>query len=768
MSLKLKELIRKHRARKTAAEERALISKELAIIRTSFTTQDGPKHHKLRNMSKLIYIHLLNQNHSTSFGEMECLRLIAFNGMYLKRVGYLALTVLCDDNPELIQLSTNSISLDLQSNSDKSSNYVLYQALGLNCISNMRNKGLCVDLSSHISSFLQNYDKHTPYIKNKILLVLLTYVRVNLISADEFVDQLLSIAKLQYEGKNPNNLTLYTLFSSLLEELSCFESFGEEVDETEFIQIKERIVILLSEKVFPIVCKLIKGLLGASSISHNEVKKSFLQIKLFRFVGNLVRLNVNLQQDAANFLHEVLGGLNLELEKPLKNVSSSLVYEIGRTITKLNVDDRLNAKAVSMLASFLSTSESGVSTMNLRYVCLNLYSQMLQENYPGYFELVNKYSEKILACMEDNDPTIKSKASKLIFSLLSLSNYEYICEKILEFLERNAGACFSKSDAFVFEAICFRFVKAVQYIPNDDSRTLIWKIKALRRLIFFSTGISANNLTLKEIVPDYTKDILINLVTALKDSEVRKELLTDFWSFLTSMDTLRYLSNANMKCAPTVFVSLLSEEVLHQESINVLRGIGMTELQCASLFKDLLTQHSVSQEVRLAAIDSVVRMYGFASSSLQNVFKGLMSRASSFEDLETQVSVSEYEQVLRMDMKEIFRESKLEVEDLNCHVKDSFGSENITEYGFILNLTKGNSVLKQRNSRKVEASDEMLLFDNADGVKDVVDELLALPGEAEASKDNGLGLLDISENIGEKKVETPLATKSEDLFSFDF
>jgi len=55
--MKLRELIRAVRACKTAAEERAVITKEGALIRTAFKDEDSTYRH--RNVAKLIYISML-------------------------------------------------------------------------------------------------------------------------------------------------------------------------------------------------------------------------------------------------------------------------------------------------------------------------------------------------------------------------------------------------------------------------------------------------------------------------------------------------------------------------------------------------------------------------------------------------------------------------------------------------------------------------------------------------------------------------------------
>ena len=57
MSLKLRDLIRKVRACKTAAEERAVIAKESAMIRTAIREEQS--HFRHRNVAKLLFMHML-------------------------------------------------------------------------------------------------------------------------------------------------------------------------------------------------------------------------------------------------------------------------------------------------------------------------------------------------------------------------------------------------------------------------------------------------------------------------------------------------------------------------------------------------------------------------------------------------------------------------------------------------------------------------------------------------------------------------------------
>jgi len=103
MATKLRDLIKSVRACKTGAEERACIQKECANIRSSIKEDETEYRH--RNVAKLLYIHMLG--YPTNWGQMECLKLIASTGYADKRIGYLGLMVLMDENQETLTLVTS-------------------------------------------------------------------------------------------------------------------------------------------------------------------------------------------------------------------------------------------------------------------------------------------------------------------------------------------------------------------------------------------------------------------------------------------------------------------------------------------------------------------------------------------------------------------------------------------------------------------------------------------------------------------------------------
>uniref|UniRef100_A0A672NM60 AP-1 complex subunit gamma-1-like n=1 Tax=Sinocyclocheilus grahami TaxID=75366 RepID=A0A672NM60_SINGR len=107
--IRLRELIRTIRTARTQAEEREMIQKECAAIRSSFREEDNT--YRCRNVAKLLYMHMLG--YPAHFGQLECLKLIASQKFTDKRIGYLGAMLLLDERqdlvPQLVRILKNLI-----------------------------------------------------------------------------------------------------------------------------------------------------------------------------------------------------------------------------------------------------------------------------------------------------------------------------------------------------------------------------------------------------------------------------------------------------------------------------------------------------------------------------------------------------------------------------------------------------------------------------------------------------------------------------------
>jgi AP-1 complex subunit gamma-1 len=156
-SLRLRDLIRAIRGCRTAQDERDLINKECALIRTSFKEEDNEM--RARNVAKLLYIHMMG--YPAHFGQLECLKLIAGTKFSDKRVGYLGAMMLLDERQDVHLLITNSMKNDMNHQVQYVSGLALC-ALGSIC-----SEGMSRDLSGEVEKLLKSSN---PYIVRKAAL----------------------------------------------------------------------------------------------------------------------------------------------------------------------------------------------------------------------------------------------------------------------------------------------------------------------------------------------------------------------------------------------------------------------------------------------------------------------------------------------------------------------------------------------------------------------------------------------------------------------
>ena len=81
------------------------------MILYQFFLKENQDEFRPRNVAKLLFINMLA--HDNDFGQMECLKLITTANFSEKRIGYLGLTQLYNEQSELLMMSTNRLRIDL-------------------------------------------------------------------------------------------------------------------------------------------------------------------------------------------------------------------------------------------------------------------------------------------------------------------------------------------------------------------------------------------------------------------------------------------------------------------------------------------------------------------------------------------------------------------------------------------------------------------------------------------------------------------------------
>ncbi|KAH3766242.1 clathrin-adaptor gamma chain [Pelomyxa schiedti] len=387
ISLKLRDLIKMVRACKTAAEERETIAKECAVIRNSFTDEGSNKH---RNVAKLLYIHMLG--YPTQFGQMECLKLIASPFYADKRLGYLALMLMLDENSEVLTLATNCIQNDLNHPNQ------FTVGLALCSLSNIASVGIAQDCAPDVDKLLASTN---PYLRKKAALAALRSIRKCPQVVETFLPKMRNLLSEKNHGVLVSSITLITEVCEMNpEHIPGFR------------------------KLVPNLLRILKSLITSGYAPEHDVSgvtDPFLQVKVLK----LLRILGKDDDKASEAMGDLLAQVATNTES-VRNVGNAILYECVQTIMAIKSEKGLRVLAVNILGRFLANKDN-----NIRYVALNtLYKVVDATDNQG----VQRHRNTILDCLKDPDVSIRKRALDLVYTLVNESNVRILVRELLNYL----------------------------------------------------------------------------------------------------------------------------------------------------------------------------------------------------------------------------------------------------------------------------------------------------------------------------------------------
>lgn len=423
--LRLKDLIKAIRGCKTAADERAVIQRESANIRTAFKEEFSETRHA-NNIAKLLYIHMLG--YPAHFGQIECLKLVAGNRFSNKRLGYLGIMLLLDENQEVLTLVTNSLKNDM----NHSNMYVV--GLALCTLGNISSPEMARDLWAEVEKLLGSSN---TYIRKKAALCAIRIIR----KIPEIHENFVAKAKSLLSDRNHSVLlTGVTLITELCqhspENLSLFR------------------------KAVPALVAHLKNLSSTGFSPEHDVSgvtDPFLQVKILRLLRILGKGDAAASEAMNNILAQV--ATNTE---GAKNVGNAILYETVLTIMEIESDAGLRVLAINILGRFLSNRDN-----NIRYVALTTLNKTVTLDTNA----VQRHRNIILDCLRDADISIRRRALDLSFSLINENNVRVLTRELLAFLEV-ADTEFKQG---MVTSIC---AAAEKYAPNKR-----WHIDTVLRVL---------------------------------------------------------------------------------------------------------------------------------------------------------------------------------------------------------------------------------------------------------------------------------------------
>uniref|UniRef100_A0A673C1K7 AP-1 complex subunit gamma n=1 Tax=Sphaeramia orbicularis TaxID=375764 RepID=A0A673C1K7_9TELE len=372
----LRELIRTIRTARTQAEEREMIQKECAAIRSSFREEDNT--YRCRNVAKLLYMHMLG--YPAHFGQLECLKLIASQKFTDKRIGYLGAMLLLDERQDVHLLMTNCIKNDL----NHSTQYV--QGLALCTLGCMGSSEMCRDLAGEVEKLLKTSNS---YLRKKAALCAVHVIR----KVPELMEMFLPATKNLLSEKNHGKCTCFIRGN-------CWRS------------------------LVPQLVRILKNLIMSGYSPEHDVSgisDPFLQVRILR----LLRILGKSDDDSSEAMNDILAQVATNTETS-KNVGNAILYETVLTIMDIKSESGLRVLAINILGRFLLNNDK-----NIRYVALTSLLKTVQTDHNA----VQRHRSTIVDCLKDLDVSIKRRAMELSFALVNGNNIRGMMKELLYFLD---------------------------------------------------------------------------------------------------------------------------------------------------------------------------------------------------------------------------------------------------------------------------------------------------------------------------------------------
>lgn len=361
--------------------------------------QNSESSRRDRNVAKLMFIQMMG--YSTSFGQMECFKLISSRNYSEKRVGYLALSQLMDETSEVLMLGTQTIKNDLVDSNN------LVSSLALTALANVANEEMCIAVAKDITSLLPR----GAYIRRKVAAVMLRCCRKCPDLFENFIPHLSSLI----EDKNHGvALAGYNLAFCMIE-LN---------HERVFKEIKS---------CLPTLTRRLKDMSLSGAGSNGEydiysITDPFLQTKIIR----MIRLVCANDKEATESVSDVLAQVATNTDGS-KNTGNAILLEVASCIAALrHAEPALVVLASNILGKFLANSRDP----NMRFVGMEALQTLLMTGNLTAEGLadIQKKRPLVFQCLKEPDPAVRSCALEVACLLVNASNAKASIRELLNFL----------------------------------------------------------------------------------------------------------------------------------------------------------------------------------------------------------------------------------------------------------------------------------------------------------------------------------------------
>ncbi len=317
--------------------------------------------------------------------------------------GYLGVTLLLNENHELLRLVVTSIRRDLEDGSE------YFNCLALQAIANIGGKEMADGLSQDVARVLFS-QKSKPFVKKKAALTLLRLFRKqpDSIPVVEWTDKLLSLL-------DEWDLGVVTSAASFI--TAVVQQYPQQFVDAVPRSINRLYKIIVQKDFTP-------------DYVYYKVPNPWVQVKLLRL---LQYYPAPTDATLRSRLSDVLGTIIVSAQEPSKNPQQSnalnaVLFEAINLAIAMDPESPLVTQSALLLGQFISSRET-----NVRYLGLQTMSHLAGFSDTG-LETIKANQEVILSSLKDKDISVRRRGLDLLYSMCDETNAKTIVSELLNFM----------------------------------------------------------------------------------------------------------------------------------------------------------------------------------------------------------------------------------------------------------------------------------------------------------------------------------------------
>ena len=399
LSKEMLDLIKSIGDSRSKQEEDKIISKESEILKKKIV-ESGIAPKKMKEyLIRAIYIEMLG--HEASFAHLFSVNLTQDKNYLNKRVGYLACSLLLNEDSEFLILLVASLQKDIQS-----TNWVEV-CMALTTVIKFANPTIMQAVTEPILKLL---DHKNEQIRKKAVMCLYKFYQVSPNSVpdcDERMRRLLC-------DFDPSVMA------------ATLPYFKEQAmkDPDKYKDLVSPLIVILKQVIEHKLPR---------DYDYHRFPAPWIQVIILEILSILGRDD----QSYSENMYEIIGQCLRRADDTGINIGYAIVYQCLKTICIIYPNSHLIELASNTISRFLSSDSP-----NLRCTGINGLTLIIQIN-PNY---VMTHQQVIVDCLEENDETLKKNTFELLYKMTNLKNVEVIVDKMMNYLKHTTLESVSKKD----------------------------------------------------------------------------------------------------------------------------------------------------------------------------------------------------------------------------------------------------------------------------------------------------------------------------------